>query len=180
MTNPFTQTTPQVGYPGSTIRPTPNGQYGDQTASSYEQQHYMASGGNQVGYPNTQSSSKKQDTSYTYTLQQPFHGQQHAPQTAAFGQMHQQYHETSSDEYTDEEGEEDEDETESSAIEEDYGEDDDDDDSQESSFTDYNPSDKVMNRYYNGQGGNGYENPPPYNNGYYHHQPPNEAQYRHQ
>jgi len=34
-------------------------------------------------------------------------------------------------------------------IEEDYGEDDD-DDSEESSFTDYNPSDKVVNHYFNG------------------------------
>lgn len=103
-----------------------------------------------------QSSGKKgQDTSYTYTLQQPFHGQtQYAPPTAAFGPINQ-YHETSSD-YSDGEDDEEE-ETESSAIEDDYGED---DDSQESSFTDYNPSDKVVHHYFNGNPNNGQV--PPY------------------
>lgn len=89
------------------------------------------------------SSDKKQDNSYAYTLQQPFQGQQQPPHppTAAFGPTNQ-YQETSSD-YSDDEGddEDEEDETESSAIDEDYGEE---DDSQESSFTDENPSDKML------------------------------------
>lgn len=81
-------------------------------------------------------------------MQQPFHGPApgHAPSTAAFGPINQ-YHETSSD-YSDGEDDDDE-ETESSVIEGDYGED---DDSQESSFTDYNPSDKVVHHYYDGRG----------------------------
>ena len=83
VTNPFTQTTvhPASTHVGRT------GPFIDQNSGQYEaqaQQRYQGSERPPVDV-------KQGDTSYTYTLQQPMHGQptQQAPSTAAFGPIHQ-------------------------------------------------------------------------------------------
>ena len=116
VTNPFSQTTKQ--YTASNYRhDRTSGHFLDQSQSNQQ-----TDGMNRYGQSSASQANQLQDTSYTYTLQQPM--QQSAPPTAAFGVVNQ-YQDTSS-EYSDY-GEEEEGETESSGIDEgeDYGEEDD-------------------------------------------------------
>lgn len=128
VTNPFTQTTPQPN--SSMINAGRAAQYSaDNSISVYQNQQPYGSYQPYEGARAGRSSEKKQqqDTSYTYTLQQPFAGQTQeavAP-TAAFGHMpvtNQQYHETSSDQS--DYGEDEESESSSGGDGEDYGEED--------------------------------------------------------